>query len=97
MLEVYTKIVGQPNVKCLSTLTLTITPAEADQLRQPENGIYFDWGPDARRYQSYIDRLPKRDAPDPLLLLKALHDSADAVPVNAESDEVAGKGGSVQE
>lgn len=87
-LEVFVKIVGESEARRLSEIGLTITPAEADQLREPGNGIYFDWGPDAGRYQSHVDTRPKKDAINPLLLLQALHDGARDTPVVAETGEV---------
>lgn len=88
-LEVFVKIVGESEARRLSEINLTITPAEADQLRQPGNGIYFDWGPDAGRYQSHVDKRPKKDSINPLLLLQALHEGARGVPMIPEAVEEA--------
>ena len=79
-LEFFVNLLGELKARCLYEINLTITPAEADELRQPENGIYFDWGPDAGRYQSHVDKRPKKDSLNPLLLLDTLHEHAHDVP-----------------
>lgn len=70
VLEVFGKTVAQDNVSLLSTILLKIDSNEAKELRQKENGIYFDWGPDAGRYTTHIDRKPIKNS-DPLALHRA--------------------------
>ncbi|UWU20574.1 MULTISPECIES: hypothetical protein [unclassified Rhizobium] len=84
-LEIFAKIVGEKRVRRLTEINLTITQAEAEQLRQPGNGIYFDWGPDAGRYQSHVDSRPKKPV-NPPLLLQALHDGAREIPERSPAD-----------
>jgi hypothetical protein len=71
-LEVFGKTVEQDRVHLLSTIELTISPTEAAKLKEPDHGIYFDWGPDAGRYQTKIEGRPSR-ALDPVKLLEVLH------------------------
>lgn len=71
-LAIFVKVVGEKDARCLAEIDLSISSAEADQLRQTGYGIYFDWGPDAGRYHAHVDKKPRRDVPDPLLLLQAL-------------------------
>lgn len=75
-LDIFVKIVGELEARRLSEINLSIAPAEADQLREPGNGIYFDWGPDAGRYQTHVDKRPKKESLDSLLFFQALHDKA---------------------
>jgi hypothetical protein len=42
------------------------------QLKDPECGIYFDWGQDAQRYQAHVE---KKVSKNPLTFLAALNDS----------------------
>jgi len=78
-LEIFVKIVGESSVRRLAEIDLTITDAEAEKLREPGNGIFFDWGPDAGRYQSHVDMRPKKPE-SPLLWLQALHEGARDMP-----------------
>ena len=78
-LEVFAKIVGETSVRKMAEIDLTIAHAEAEKLREPGNGIYFDWGPDAGRYQSHVDKRPRKPE-SPLLLPQALHDGARDTP-----------------
>ena len=74
-LEVFGKTVEQDRVRLLSAIDLVISPAEAMDLRKPDHGIYFDWGPDAGRYQTKIEGRPSRSV-DPLKLLEVLQKGA---------------------
>jgi hypothetical protein len=70
-LEVYGKIVGQKALKKLVEIELHIDQQEAEKLKSPQQGIYFDWGPDAGTYIKKIDSRPE-PAIDPLKFLEAL-------------------------
>ena len=72
-LEVFGKVVGKGSMMLLSTIQLSIDAHEAELLREQGHGIYFDWGPDAGRYQKKIENRQSR-ALDPLKLLEALQD-----------------------
>lgn len=54
-LDIFAKVVGRTGIFLLSSTQLTIDKNEAEKLKEPDNGIYFDWGPDARRYQAKVD------------------------------------------
>lgn len=71
VLEVFGKTIGDDAVSLLSTIRLKINANEAAQLRQPDHGIYFDWGPDAGRYMTKIEGRRAKGA-DPLMFLEAL-------------------------
>lgn len=73
-LDVYGKIIGKDTTLLLSTIRLSIEAHEAEQLRKPSHGIYFDWGPDAGRYLKKIESR-RAMAHDPLTMLEALQGS----------------------
>lgn len=70
-LDVFGKIVGQKDTSLLLSIRLEIDRIEAEKLRQPDQGIYFDWGPDAGCYQKKIEGKPSK-AIDSLGLLEML-------------------------
>jgi hypothetical protein len=72
-IEVFGKIVGKTDASHLSTIELSIDPNEAELLRKPDHGIYFDWGPDAGQYQKKIEARRNPEF-DPLSLLQSLKD-----------------------
>jgi hypothetical protein len=79
-LEVFGKTVNQEIVSLLSSIELRIEPSEAEKLRKQDHGIYFDWGPDAARYQTKIE-MRKSKPTEAIEFLKALKDGlATAVP-----------------
>lgn len=71
LLEVFGKTVDRNRVHLLSSIEISISAAEATKLKELDYGIYFDWGPDAGRYQTKIDSKPSRPD-DALKLLEAL-------------------------
>ncbi|MBL9054511.1 MAG: hypothetical protein JNN02_12375 [Tabrizicola sp.] len=88
-LEVFGKLIGQDKALLLSTIRLSIDAQEAEQLRKPDHGIYFDWGPDAGRYMKKIEgRRPK--AIDPLKVLDALRDGGAFSPQRTLENEETG-------
>jgi hypothetical protein len=86
VLEVFGKVVGKDETILLSTIQLSIDAHEAEQLRKPDHGIYFDWGPDAGRYQKKIEERRSK-ALDPLKLLETLKDGGTLPPPNPTSDQ----------
>ncbi len=70
-LEVFGKTVEKDRVQLLSSIELSISADEAGKLREPDHGIYFDWGPDSGRYQTKIEGKPSRPS-DAVKLLEAL-------------------------
>jgi hypothetical protein len=79
-LEVFGKTVECDRVHLLSSIEVSISSEEASKLREPGHGIYFDWGPDAGRYQTKIDGKPSRQA-DALKLLEAFKSEMAGDPV----------------
>ena len=77
-LEVFGKVVGVDKVSLLSSIDLKIDSREAEKLREADHGVYFDWGPDAGRYQTKIEGR-KANGVDPLKMLEALRDGAPAL------------------
>jgi len=61
ILEVYVRLIGDKENKLLHKTALSIPSQEANQLKEGDKGIYFDWGPDSNRYHSHIDSKPPRD------------------------------------
>ena len=70
-LEVFGKTVEKDRVQLLSSIELSISADEAGKLREPDHGIYFDWGPDSGRYQTKIEGKPSRPS-DAVKLLESL-------------------------
>lgn len=60
ILEVYVRLIGDKENKLLHKTALSISSQEANQLKEGDKGIYFDWGPDSNRYHSHIDSRPPR-------------------------------------
>ncbi|MDP7548202.1 MAG: hypothetical protein QGF20_12995, partial [Alphaproteobacteria bacterium] len=81
--DVFVKIVGESDVKLLSTIELKIEETEAAKLRETGYGIFFDWGPDSGRYQAHIDQRQNSEM-DPVLLLEALHRGVRDLPQSPE-------------
>lgn len=70
VLEVYAKLLGEgPPLKLLEQ-HVHVSEAEATALRDPRNGLYFDWGPDAGQYIAHVDH--KELPPDPAELLRMI-------------------------
>ncbi|HEY4760656.1 MAG TPA: hypothetical protein VIH42_08760 [Thermoguttaceae bacterium] len=63
ILDVFAKLTGSDHSLNLYTVNLTINDMIAEQLKDPENGLYFDWGPDSQRYHPHIRALSKQDLP----------------------------------
>jgi hypothetical protein len=66
-LEVFARLVGGSQAEALWSNTLTISENDAAKLAQPNNAIYFDWGPDSNRYISNIRSKPPQLVPSVLL------------------------------
>lgn len=73
--EVFAQILGDRRPKRLFTQRLDISRDAAEQLRSPECGLYFDWGPDSLRYLPYVDKRPAPPNEDSLELLNLLRGS----------------------
>lgn len=68
-LDVFASLVGSDTPHNLCSIKLTVPEAIAQQLLVPENGAYFDWGPDSHKYSvnvrkaRYIKALPEGVVP----------------------------------
>jgi hypothetical protein len=54
-IRVYAKIVGQAAPTELNSVTLHISPLQAEQLLSSNAGIYFDCGPDQQAYSGHVE------------------------------------------
>jgi hypothetical protein len=66
-LEVFARIVGASQAEALWSNSLTISEGDAVKLAQPNNAIYFDWGPDSNRYISGVRSKPPKLMPRELI------------------------------
>jgi hypothetical protein len=62
-LRVFAKRVTDPTPRELSIIRLTISDAHAAALRQPNAGVYFDWGPDQQAYHAHLEQNPEKPPP----------------------------------
>lgn len=69
-LSVYARMLGEARQTLLFSQELDITPETAEALKEPGNGLYFDWGPDSSRYLQHVEKRPP--SPDPGMFLEAL-------------------------
>ena len=58
VLEVFATIAGSARAQSLFVVHLDITQEAATAIRQDNSGLYFDWGPDARRYNHNVKSPP---------------------------------------
>jgi hypothetical protein len=63
VVETYASIVGEPSVRLLNSVSLTITPEQAEALKSSDEGLYFDWGPEVGQYHSHLEPHPKDEMP----------------------------------
>lgn len=54
-LNVYVHLLGDRADKLLFSQILEVSREQAEALIEPDNGLYFDWGPDSSRYISHIE------------------------------------------
>jgi len=54
--DVFATLVGSAKPHNLCSITLTLSDAVAQQLLTPENGAYFDWGPDSQQYSVHVKK-----------------------------------------
>ena len=57
-LEVYAKLIDERSTVRLFSHELLIDKNQSDALKDPQTGIYFDWGPDAGKYLSHVETKP---------------------------------------
>lgn len=63
ILRVFAKRVRDRAPQALHEVRLRVSDSEAERLRDPTAGLYFDWGPDQQAYHPHIDI---RKTPPPL-------------------------------
>ena len=54
-LKVFAKLVNSSEPIQLYAIPLVVMQSQAENLKQKNAGLYFDWGPDQRKYYSHID------------------------------------------
>ena len=69
--EIHATLTGKTNAQLLHTAELVLSEAEAVAIKEPNTGVYFDWGPEARAYRAHIET---KTIPTPNAL-KAVFDS----------------------
>jgi len=52
-------LVGRGEALLLNKVHLTVGEQQAVAMRGKDAGLFFDWGPDARRYHAHLDERPK--------------------------------------
>lgn len=75
-LKVYAKLLGDTEPVMLVSQRLEIARDESQALKEPETGLYFDWGADSGRYIPHVEQ--RRPSPDPEDIMKLLGLSAKA-------------------
>lgn len=65
--KVYAKILGGRKPVLLYSLELNIPKEIALKLKEPQAGLYFDWGPESSQYISHVEERPPLPSPDKLL------------------------------
>ncbi|MBN1564357.1 MAG: hypothetical protein JXA10_10995 [Anaerolineae bacterium] len=53
LMEIYVSLVGHKGTLLLETLELVLAEQHATILKDNDAGIYFDWGPDAKKYHAH--------------------------------------------
>jgi hypothetical protein len=56
-IEIFAQITGRKTQHLVTSATVDISIEQARQMLQGPGGVYFDWGPDARRYHSHYSSL----------------------------------------
>jgi len=54
-IEVFAKLVDEKHSRSLFSHSLLVTSEQSKTLQGSQSGIYFDWGPDAGKYQSHVE------------------------------------------
>jgi len=66
-LEVFVKLLGDKETLLLFSQELIVDHIAATALANEDCGLYFDWGPDARRYIPHLDKRRRPFSPDDFL------------------------------
>jgi hypothetical protein len=59
-IEVYASLIGLKSPILLSTINLFLGNNEAIALKNDDVGIFFNWGPDSKKYHASIDIRPEK-------------------------------------
>jgi hypothetical protein len=62
--EVFAVLAGSGRPQLLFSTELEVSPEMAMSLAETDLGLFFDWGPDAGRYQAHVREQPEPDFPD---------------------------------
>jgi hypothetical protein len=55
-LKIFANVIGDKNATLLGTIDLHISDGLENQLSEPDTGLYFDWGPDSKKYHPYVEK-----------------------------------------
>ena len=59
IVETHASLLGKRDSLLLNTMHLALTEQQALIMDSKGAGVFFDWGPDSRRYHSHLDERPK--------------------------------------
>lgn len=66
-MKVYAQLLGDRSRTLLFSHSFEISRDLAALLKEPEAGIYFDWGPDSSCYRPHVEKRPPSRHPDDFL------------------------------
>ena len=66
VIEVHASVIGEKSSRLLNSISLSVTPEQAEAIKSSDQGLYFDWGPEVGQYHSHLRPHPKNKLP-PLL------------------------------
>ena len=84
-LSIFAKLVGQNMPIKISEIDLVISDKHAQKLTEPNNGLYFDWGPDQQLYHAHIKSKSEKTA-DAEKLLELMANKPIQQTANASAD-----------
>ncbi|MFC2007691.1 hypothetical protein ACFLVB_03740 [Chloroflexota bacterium] len=58
ILETYVSLVGKKPI-LLNKISVSVSEQQAIEMKRRAAGLYFDWGPDSKHYNSHIEEPPK--------------------------------------
>lgn len=61
ILSVYVSLVNRKKDLLIGTCSVHLTQEQATAINDQKAGVYFDWGPDLKDYQSHLDFHPKKE------------------------------------
>lgn len=59
-IKVFVTLLGKKTPILLFTQKLALSQEFADEINNENSGVYFDWGPDSKSYQSHLDQNPNK-------------------------------------